>query len=218
MESKPRNSLSHLNGCCKIVLLGALVCSLPVLSKGRTFGYDGAGRVVWATQSSGQTTTFSYDANGNLETIGSIIPGDDTDNDGMPDYFEVQFSGSKTALDPVTDEDQDGKENLLEYAFLRKADRSDGYAIAVIDLTDPDPVTGEEFHTMTYLRPISGTLHLEYSTEISFDLTTWLTGLPDVIETVVTPKEGGVEEVTVRWLAPAGSSEKLFMRLSAEQP
>ncbi|NBB81709.1 MAG: hypothetical protein GVY36_20090 [Verrucomicrobia bacterium] len=201
---------------------GSTLCVILILGiaglEGRSIGYDAAGRVVWTIQPNGQTTTFSYDGNGNLEAIGSVVPGADADLDGIPDYFELRFSGSTTGLDSTADEDSDQNNNFVEYAFARSPDKADGYALTVISLTEPDPATGEEFHILRYLRPQSGPLHLEYNTEISFDLIeTWLTGLPDVIETVATPREGGIEEVTVRFLAPSGSVDRFFMRLSVKQ-
>ena len=105
---------------------GALMglCSLPVIA--RDIRYDAAGRVAWSIQPSGQTTTFKYDANGNIEAIASITPAEDTDADGMPDYFEIQFAGNTTGLMASEDSDQDGMNYLFEFAFAKDPSVSDG--------------------------------------------------------------------------------------------
>ncbi|WP_158279870.1 RHS repeat domain-containing protein [Coraliomargarita sinensis] len=198
------------------VKLGAilLLCSLSLLA--RHVGYDAAGRVIWSIQPSGQTTSFSYDANGNIESITSITPAEDTDSDGMPDYFEIRFSGTATALIPSEDTDQDGMSHLFEFAFGKDPSVPDAQNITPISLEVPDPQTGDQFFTLKYLRPLSATQHLSYSTQISFDLTQpWLTDPPAVLETVVVQQEGGVEEVTVKFLPTVGSNDKFFMRIQA---
>lgn len=182
----------------------------------RSIGYDAAGRVVWTIQPSGQSTTFTYDANGNIESIASITPSEDTDGDGIPDYFELQFSGLITALDPALDGDNDQNNNLIEFAFALRPGTPDGFALTPISISPPDPVTGDEFFTLKYIRPQSGTTHLSYTTEISFDLTQpWITGAPALSETVV-PQDGGVEEVTVEFTTPISSADKFFMRIEVE--
>lgn len=180
-------------------------------------GYDAAGRVVWSIQPGGQTTTFSYDANGNINAIASITPGEDSDLDGIPDYFEILFSGTATGLNASDDPDGDGNTQLVEYAFGLNPSVPDGSAIAPIGITPPDPMTGDRFFTLTYLRPQSGTLHLSYTTRISFDLKDpWITAPSEVLDVVVEPMDGGLEEVSVRFLPPVGSSELLFMRVRIE--
>lgn len=201
------------------VLFSVFVLLSPESAQARSIGYDAAGRVAWTIQPGGQTTTFGYDANGNLESIVSITLGEDTDGDGIPDYYELRFTGNITGLNPAADDDNDGYVNLFEYAFARRPDMPDAGPVTVISVTAPEPGTGDRFYTLTYTRPQSGTLHLDYVTKISFDtLDSWITGPPEVIEETVVPAEGGVEVVTVRFLGPVGSVEKFFMRISVTKP
>jgi parallel beta-helix repeat protein len=43
----------------------------------------------------------------------------DTDEDGLPDWWEQLYFGSPTASDPLADEDEDGVPNLEEYGLFR---------------------------------------------------------------------------------------------------
>ncbi|TVP77778.1 MAG: hypothetical protein EA353_09635 [Puniceicoccaceae bacterium] len=199
------------------LLLGGILFVAGTMLSARNVGYDGAGRLIWSLQPSGQMTTFAYDANGNIEAIASITPADDTDGDGIPDYFEIRYSGAATGLAAADDIDGDGMNNLFEFAFAKDPTVADAGNITPISLEVPDPQTGEQFFTLKYLRPVAGTLHLYYSTQISFDLTQpWLTDPPDVLETLVVQQEGGIEEVTVKFLPAVGSNDKFFIRILAE--
>lgn len=195
-----------------------LLClsSLPLdMLLARNIVYDAAGRVIWTIQPSGQATTFTYDANGNIESIATVIPSVDTDNDGIPDYYEIQYASSVTSLDPSLDEDNDRNNNLSEFAFALRASEADGFQITPISITPPDS-SGDSFFTIKYIRPQTGTLHLSYETEISFNLLQpWITGAPAVVETVVVQQEQGVEEVTVKFLVPVSSNTEFFMRVEA---
>ena len=199
------------------ILLGSLLLSAANLHA-TDIGYDAAGRVVSSIQPDGQTTTFGYDANGNIELIASITPAEDSDADGLPDYFEIRFTGTKTVLAPTDDTDQDGMDHLFEFAFAKDPSISDATEITPISLEVPNPQTGDQFFTLKYLRPQSGTQHLKYITEISFDLKQqWLSNPPEVLETTVTPQDDGTEEVTVRFLPTVSTTNKLFMRISVQK-
>ena len=47
----------------------------------------------------------------------------DVDNDSLPDYWELQYGGSITGMDPYDDVDGDGYDNLAE--FLAGSNPSD---------------------------------------------------------------------------------------------
>ena len=114
------------------------------------------------------------------------------------------------------DEDQDGRNNLIEFAFALRPDTPDGFDLTPISITAPDPVTGDEFFTFKYLRPQSATALLSYTTEISYDLREpWIADAPIVSETVVL-QEGGIEEVTVKITEPMSSADTFFMRISVQ--
>lgn len=180
----------------------------------RTVGYDAAGRVVHVVQPSGEATTFSYDPNGNVLAVGIVTPGDDTDGDGIPDFFELQFSGLREALDPTLDGEGDGHDNRTEFAFALRPDRIDGFNLTPVSLSAPDPGDGSRRVYLTYDRPQAGPLHLQYTSEVSFDLSpVWIRNSPDLSETV-TPLDGGIERVTVRFEVPVDTVDRVFLRIA----
>jgi hypothetical protein len=192
-----------------------ILVAVAVSSDARSVGYDAVGRVIWTVQPSGQTTTFDYDANGNVELIGSITPSVDSDSDGIPDYYEIRYSGADSGLDASSDEDADGNDNLREFAFGLDPTTGDGFSITPISLTAED-VSGDSYFTLTYLRPQSGTLHLSYETQICFDLQDgWTSETSELIESVVVDLEEGLEQVTVTFLEPISSNRTFFIRVVA---
>ena len=160
-------------------------------------------------------TTFSYDANSNLTAIGSVVSGTDSDFDGIPDFFEIHFSGTVTALDPTLDEDSDGLNNLGEFAFAFNPTVSDAVNVTPISIVTPSGST-DQFFTIVYQRPQVGGSLLSYTSQVSFDLSLaqpWSSSPSDIQEISVVPMEGGVEQVTVRALAPVDNQDKLFLRI-----
>ena len=195
--------------------MGGSFLTFPILCEANSIGYDPAGRVVWSIQPGGQMTTFSYDANSNITAIGSVLAGTDSDSDGIPDFFEIHFSGTVTALSPTADGDQDGLNNLGEFAFAFNPNASDAVNITPISIVTPSGST-DRFFTIVYQRPQVAQSLLSYTSEVSFDLSQtmpWSSDPADVQEISVVPMEGGVEQVTVRALAPVDDQDKLFLRI-----
>ena len=64
----------------------------------------------------------------------------DTDEDGLPDYFEDAHSGSTTALDPEGDEDNDGVSNLGEY--IAGTDANDAGSLLKISSIERNGIDG----------------------------------------------------------------------------
>ena len=62
----------------------------------------------------------------------------DTDGNGLPDWWELQYFGHLTGTDPAADPDQDGEDNLAE--FLAGTDPTDPHS--VFQLAMPVPLTG----------------------------------------------------------------------------
>jgi YD repeat-containing protein len=203
------------SGLYKSIFTGLLGLSILLPIQARNFGYDGAGRVIWSIQPECQNTSFSYDANGNVLAIASMTSGEDSDGDGIPDYFELKFTGLKTGLSASVDGDSDGLTNFVEFAFGRNPVLQDGHRLSNFQFTAPDPITGEVYFIMTYQRPKSATQLLTYGTQFSTDLLApWTTGTSLTVETQVSPQNGGLEEVTVRYLTPLDALDIFFMRIT----
>ena len=98
-----------------ILLIGAalLVGALAVVGEGITYNYDSAGRLTGVNYGGGRATTFHYDATGNLlRQADSVFT--DTDNDGMPDAWELSFFGT-LSRDGRGDFDGDGMSDVAEF-------------------------------------------------------------------------------------------------------
>ena len=54
-----------------------------------------------------------------------LVDGPDADGDNLPDWWELRFGGTATALDPLDDSDHDGLDNLGEFAAHSHPERSD---------------------------------------------------------------------------------------------
>ena len=204
----------------RVPVLALFILVVPQVAplSARSISYDPAGRVQWSIQPEGQTTSYSYDANGNLLSLASLTSGEDTDGDGLPDYFELKFTGLDTALDPSGDEDGDGLSNFVEFAFGRTPGVQDGHSLAGVSFEVPNPGTGETFFSITYIRPSSGTQHVDYGVRFTSDLLIpWTTGTPLTVETQANPGIGGMETVTVRYLIPIDALDTLFLQVTGEK-
>jgi len=123
----------------EFAMLALLLCAPH--SQAMNIGYDAAGRVIWSIQPNGHTTAFDYDSNGNIASIASVTPAEDADLDGIPDYFEIRFTGASTALVAAEDTDGDGMSHLFEFAFAKDPSVADARNITPIRLEMPDPQT-----------------------------------------------------------------------------
>jgi subtilisin family serine protease len=65
----------------------------------------------------------------------------DTDGNGLPDWWELQYFGHLTGTDPAADPDHDGADNLAE--FLAGTDPTDPHS--VFHLALPVPLTGNRW-------------------------------------------------------------------------
>jgi hypothetical protein len=65
----------------------------------------------------------------------------DTDGNGLPDWWELQYFGHLTGTDPAADPDHDGEDNLAE--FLAGTDPTDPNS--VFHLAVPVPLTGNRW-------------------------------------------------------------------------
>ncbi|MEO5715000.1 MAG: binary toxin-like calcium binding domain-containing protein [Luteolibacter sp.] len=76
------------------------------------------------------------DAQGNIftcDTGGAFL---DTDSDGIPDWWEKQNTGNRTAMNSAADSDGDGKSNLAEYvAGLNPLDPTSRFEVGTTQMT-----------------------------------------------------------------------------------
>jgi hypothetical protein len=103
-----------LVGLC---FLGLVACAGEI-----TYSYDSLNRLTNSVYSQGVVATYRYDAAHNVRDVKLIK---DTDNDGLPDYWELLYFGSLTATDGAGDSDGDGLRDYEEY-------------LAGTDPTDPE--------------------------------------------------------------------------------
>ena len=76
------------------------------------YKYDSLNRLTNSVYSQGVIATYKYDSAHNVREVKLIK---DTDNDGLPDYWEMLYFGSLTATDGTTDSDGDGLSDYAEY-------------------------------------------------------------------------------------------------------
>ena len=83
--------------------------------------YDDLGRLSSTSYQDGYTITqitYNYDSTGNPETRQVAIQIQDSDGDGMPDGWEIQYGlDPDDASDADLDTDGDGLTNLEEYSY-----------------------------------------------------------------------------------------------------
>ncbi len=90
------------------------VCIFVVVATGGeiTYHYDSLNRLTNSIYSQGVIASYKYDSAHNVREIKLI---QDTDDDGLPDYWEMLYFGSLTATDGTSDFDGDGLSDYAEY-------------------------------------------------------------------------------------------------------
>ena len=77
------------------------------------------------------------DAQGNVFTCDTGGVFVDTDNDGIPDWWERHYVGNRTAMIPGSDSDHDGQSNLAEYqAGLSPLDPASRFAVDGFEMSE----------------------------------------------------------------------------------
>ncbi len=101
----------------------------------------------------------------------------------------------------------DGLPNLIKYALgLSPTGNGNSGRLASGQVTD----TGNDYLTITYIRPEPVPGGITYTIESSTDLTNWTTdGLVEISSTV----NAGLRTITVRDGTPLGVGTKRFLRL-----
>lgn len=131
----------------------------------------------------------------------------DTDNDGLPDAWELSHAVNLTVLNGSGDEDGDGFSNASELAA-----GSDGWNRASVPVLQSQLVgTQCEFRFRRYRNGNYG-----YELDVSTDLKTWSSALGVLTKTSVVIDDADYETVAYR-LVDAGAP-RLFVRLRIHQP
>lgn len=76
------------------------------------YEYDSNNRLKSASYTNGVVARYQYDDAHNLIGIGEVA---DTDEDGLPDYWEIKYFGDLTTTDGTGDQDGDGLSDFDEY-------------------------------------------------------------------------------------------------------
>ncbi len=141
----------------KSFLVVCVLVGFATFTVAQDHAYDAAGRLVWSSQPSGASTSITYDPAGNILAIASVSAGTDSDGDGVPDRYEVKFTGSPTALHGAADPFGRGVTNSVAYAFGAPPFASTGSFIRPLDVV-VDSISGDTILRLQYRRPKDGPL------------------------------------------------------------
>ncbi len=137
-----------------------------------TYEYDSLGRLTNSVYSQGVIATYKYDSAHNVREVKLIK---DTDNDGLPDYWEMLYFGSLTATDGTMDSDGDGLSDYSEY-------------LAGTDPTDPNSsmgftggwggYDGPQGFTITWASSSNRNYTIEWTMDLMTNFTALVTNIP----------------------------------------
>lgn len=142
------------------------------------------------------------DAQGNTFTCDTGGAFTDSDSDGIPDWWEKQNTGNRTALNPTADSDGDGKSNLAEYvAGLNPLDPASRFEIRSTQMTSDSQ--GQLFQIRW--KTVAGRRYKVFTT-------TSLVGPWSSVPVETVAGDGADHVSTIR----PGTSQKLFVRVAVE--
>jgi hypothetical protein len=169
------------------------------------------------------TNTANYDvivssANGSATSAAgtlTVIKPVSTQNDGIPDSWKlangIDPNSNSTINGPLGDIDNDGRNNLLEYAFNTSPQGNEANPVSAIPVTKA--ADGLQYLEVRYPRRI-GALDLLYTVEISDDLITWPSpGVTSELVSITANPDGITETVIVRVLPATNATSKKFVRV-----
>jgi arylsulfatase A-like enzyme len=169
------------------------------------------------------TNTANYDvivssANGSATSAAgtlTVIKPVSTQNDGIPDSWKlangIDPNSNSTINGPLGDIDNDGRNNLLEYAFNTSPQGNEANPVSAIPVTKA--ADGLQYLEVRYPRRI-GALDLLYTVEISDDLITWPSpGVTSELVSITANPDGITETVIVRVLPALSATSKKFVRV-----
>ncbi len=145
----------------QLMLLAILLASATTAAAGEiTYAYDSVNRLISATHgTTGSVATFYFDAAHNLKREGRIL---DSDEDGLPDAWEIEHFGSITVSDGSSsaDQDEDGLSDMEEYLTGTDPDN----AASGLRGGMPSPTPGT--NTITWTSAANRTYEIDYSTNL----------------------------------------------------
>ena len=95
-----------------VAVLAVGVTGAVLLAGDTVYEYDSNNRLKTASYTNGVTAKYHYDLAHNLIGVGKVA---DTDEDGLPDYWELKYFGDLTTTDGTGDQDGDGLSDYEEY-------------------------------------------------------------------------------------------------------
>lgn len=149
-----------MRGMKQFALLTALLVAVATTAAAGeiTYAYDSVNRLISATHgTTGSVATFYFDAAHNLKREGRIL---DSDEDGLPDAWEIEMFGSITASDGTGDYDSDGLTDMEEYLTGTDPDDADSGLRGGM----PSPAPGT--NTLTWTSAANRTYEIDYSTNL----------------------------------------------------
>ena len=160
-----------------VVSLAVVGIAATILMAGEvTYEYDSNNRLKTASYPNGVTSRYRYDPAHNLLGIGHV---EDSDGDGLPDYWEIKYFGNLTTTDGTGDQDGDGLTDLEEY--LAASDPTSASSSFVFYGSPPSPTT----FIVRWASASNRTYTINYTTNLmeSFSvLATNVVGTPPVNE------------------------------------
>lgn len=150
--------------------------------------------------------------------IQSVATITDTDIDGVPDGWELNYFSMVTAANAADPVGEGALPLLLAYAFSQPPG---GYDPARNPQLSFETVGGDVFVQLQYRRRLGGeSERLEYRVEISDDSMSWRGAGAELVEvSAENPWDGsGTEVVTLRSADPLGAASFRFARVAVEVP
>ncbi len=134
----------------------------------------------------------------------------DSDNDGLPDYWESEYGSNETSIDPDSDADSDTLPALVEFATGTNP-----------SIPNPAPTlnkieeNGVAYLSFNYTKSITATDHVTLTPFYSIELKNWST---DNLSLETDQASGEEDSVSERALLPLLNQEtKHFFKLIAEK-
>lgn len=167
-----RRARRRKDGTLLTIAMAVLTAGIAVtsLSAGETtYEYDSNNRLKTASYTNGVVARYHFDAAHNMTGIGQV---EDSDGDGLPDYWEIKYFGDLTTTDGTGDQDGDGLTDLEEY--LSASDPTSSSSSFVFYDSPPSPTT----FTVRWASASNRTYTIRYTTNLMESFTVLVTNIP----------------------------------------